>query len=306
VLTGNVVAQAISIAGVRLQIAASEEIIAEDETNLNLVQAKFDAGKAARTDVLTADSQLANDRALLPPLRQQLSAANYALSILVGKLPAEWMAPDFELEQLTLPNELPVSLPSDFVRQRPDIMAAEAQLHAASAAIGVATANLYPSVTLSGSAGLESMTVATLFNGASSMWTLASGVTAPIFHGGALLSQQRAAIDAYQGAFASYRETILQAFGQVATTLDALAHDADLVAAQRHALDVADESLALARESYAAGKSDVLQMLDSQRLDQQARLGYARALTQRFQDTTQLFVAMGGGWWEGQPATPVA
>ena len=305
-LTGNVVSQVIAIAGARLQIAASEEIVAEDEHNLELVSAKFDAGKAARTDVLTADSQLANDRALLPPLRQQLSAANHALSILVGRLPAEWAPPDFELAQLTLPVDLPVSLPSDLVHQRPDIMAAEAELHGASAAIGVATAQLYPSITLSGSAGLESLTPDTLFEGASSLWNLAAGVTAPIFHGGALLSQRRSAVDAFQGALAAYRQTVLLAFGQVADTLDALAHDADLVAAQRHALDVADESLALARVSYAAGKSDVLQLLDSQRLNQQARLGYARAETQRFQDTTQLFVALGGGWWEPRSMPPAA
>jgi NodT family efflux transporter outer membrane factor (OMF) lipoprotein len=305
-LTGNVVMQAITIAGTRLEIAATEEIIVEDQTNLDLVQAKFDAAKAARTDVLVADSQLANDRALLPPLRQQLSAADHALSILIGKLPAEWAPPAFELAQLTLPGDLPVQIPSEFVRQRPDIMAAEAQLHAASAAIGVATAELYPSVVLSGSIGLQSLTAESLFDAASTAWNIAAGVTAPVFHGGALLSQRRSAIDAFQGTFATYRETVLQAFGQVADTLDALAHDADLVAAQRHALDVADESLALARLSYEAGKSDVLQMLDSQRLDQQARLGYARAQTQRFQDTAQLFVAMGGGWWENAPIPPAA
>jgi NodT family efflux transporter outer membrane factor (OMF) lipoprotein len=304
-LTGNVVMQSITIAGTRLEIAATEEIIAEDQTNLDLVQAKFDAGKAARTDVLVADSQLANDRALLPPLRQQLSAANHALSILIGKLPAEWTPPAFELAQLSLPGELPVQVPSEFVRQRPDIMAAEAQLHAASAAIGVATAEIYPSVVLSGSVGLQSLTAESLFDAASAAWNLGAGVTAPVFHGGALLSQRRSAIDAFQGTLATYRETVLLAFGQVADTLDALAHDADLVAAQRHALNVADESLALARISYEAGKSDVLQMLDSQRLDQQARLGYARAQTQRFQDTAQLFVAMGGGWWDS-PSIPWA
>ena len=303
-LTGNVVMQAITIAGTRLEIAASEEIVDEDQKNLDLVQAKFEAGKAARTDVLVADSQLANDRALLPPLRQQLSAANHALSILIGQLPADWAPPPFELAQLTLPGDLPVQLPSEFVHQRPDIMAAEAQLHAASAAIGVATAQLYPSITLSGAVGLQSLTAAELFEGASTAWNVAAGLTAPVFHGGALLSQRRSAIDAFQGTFATYRETVLQAFGQVADTLDALAHDADLVAAQRHALDVADESLALARLSYEAGKSDVLQLLDSQRLDQQARLGYARAQTQRFQDTTQLFVAMGGGWWDN-PSIPL-
>jgi len=297
-LTGNVVAQVIAIGGARLEIAASEEIIAEDQRNLDLVHAKFDAGKAAWTDVLTTESQLANDLALLPPLRQQLSAANHALSVLVGKLPAEWSPPAFELAALTLPGELPVRIPSELVHQRPDILAAEAQLHAASAAVGVATAQLYPSINITASAGLESMTGGALFNAASAVSDLGAGLTQPIFHGGALLSQQRSAEDAYRGSLATYRQTVLQAFGQVADTLDALTHDAELVAAQRHALDVADSSLALAQLSYAAGKSSFLQLIDSQRLDQQARLGYARAQTQRFQDTTLLFVVMGGPWWQ--------
>jgi len=297
-LTGNVVTQAITVAGVRLQIKATEELIADDEKNLSLVRTEFDAGKAARTDVLSAESQLANDRALLPPLRQQLSAARHAFSILIGKFPAEWSPPDFELADLTLPGELPVRLPSELVHQRPDILAAETTLHAASAAIGVATAQLYPSITLSASVGQEATTTGALFDSASTVWNLTSGLTAPIFHGGALEAQKQAAIDAYRGSLATYRQTVLQAFGQVADTLEALAYDADLVAAERHALDVADASLALQRISYTAGKSSVLQLLDSERLDQQARLGYARALSQRYQDTTQLFVATGGPWWD--------
>lgn len=305
-LTGNVVQQAIAIAGTRLEIAASEQIIAEDRRNLDLVRAKFDAGKAAWADVLTTDSQLANDQALLPPLRQQLSAADHALSVLVGKLPAEWSPPPFELASLELPGELPVRVPSELVHQRPDILAAEAELHAASAAVGVATAQLYPSITLTASAGFESMTGGGLFDAASSLYNLGAGLTQPLFHGGALLSQRRAAIDAFQASLATYRQTILQAFGQVADTLDALAHDADLVAAQRHALDVADASVSLAQLSYSAGKSSFLQLIDAQRLDQQARLGYARAATQRFQDTTQLFVVMGGPWWQPEPRESTA
>jgi len=303
-LTGNVVSQAISIAGTRLEIAATDEIIASDEKNLELVKAKFDAGKAAQTDVLTAESQLMNDRVLLPPLAQQLSTANDALSILLGRFPAEWSPPDFDLERLTLPGELPVSLPSDLVHQRPDILAAEASLHAASAAIGVATAQMYPSVTLSASVGLETFMSSGMSAATSEMWNLASGITAPIFEGGALVAQKQGAVDAYRGSLSTYQQTVLQAFGQVADTLQALANDADLVAAARHALDVADSSLNLQRLSYQAGKSDVLLLLDSQRLDQQARLGYARALAQRYQDTAQLFVAMGGRWWAAEDLGP--
>ena len=297
-LTGNVVSQAINIAGTRLQITATEEIVSDDERNLDLVQTKFDAGKAARTDVLSAETQLANDRAQLPPLRQQLSAARHALSVLLGKFPAEWSPPDFDLAQLVLPGDLPLSLPSELVHRRPDILAAEADLHAASAAIGVATAQMYPSITLSASAGQAAFMSGALFQGASTIWSVASALSAPVFQGGALVAQRQGAIDAYRGSLATYRQTVLEAFGQVADTLEALAHDADLVAAERRALDVASASRALQRLSYAEGKSDLLQLLDSERLAQQARLGYARAEAQRYQDTTELFVAMGGGWWK--------
>lgn len=296
-LTGNAVTQAINIAATRLQIAAVEAIIAEDEKNLNLVRTKYEAGKAARSDVLAAESQLANDRTQLPPLRQQLTVARHALTILVGKFPAEWSPPDLDLAEFMLPGELPVSLPSELVRQRPDILAAEAQLHASSATIGVATAQMYPSITLSGTIGFDSLSSANLFESANRSWSVLSDLTAPIFHGGALAAQKQGAVEAFRASLATYEQTVLQAFGQVADTLRVLGHDAELVAAQKRALDTSTESLALQRISYEAGKSNLLQLLDAERSQQQARLGYARAQAQRFQDTAQLFVAMGGGWW---------
>jgi NodT family efflux transporter outer membrane factor (OMF) lipoprotein len=238
-----------------------------------------------------------NDRVLLPPLRQQLSTANDALAILLGRFPAEWAAPEFDLEHLALPGELPVSLSSDLVHQRPDILASEASLHAASAAIGVATAQLYPSITLSASLGFETFMTSGMSAATSEMWQLASGLTAPIFQGGALEAQKRGALDNFRGALATYQQTVLQAFGQVSDTLQALAHDADLVAAARHALDIASKSLELQQLSYQAGKSDVLLLIEAQRLAQQARLAYVNAEAQRYQDTAQLFVAMGGKWW---------
>ena len=189
------------------------------------------------------------------------------------------------------------------MHQRPDILASEASLHAASAAIGVATAQMYPTITLSGSVGFETFMTSGMSAATSEMWQLATGLSAPIFEGGALVAQKRGAVDDYRGALATYQQTVLQAFGQVADTLQAIAHDADLIAAARHALDIATESLALQQLSYQAGKSDVLLLLEAQRLAQQARLEYARAQTQRYQDTAQLFVAMGGGrWWTaGEP-----
>lgn len=296
-LTGNAVSQAINIASARMQLSAAEDIIAQDERDLDLVRQKYEAGKVAQSDLLTAESLLANDRALLPPLRQQLSLARHALSVLVGQFPGAWSPPDFELTEFTLPEELPISLPSELVRQRPDILAAEAQLHVASAEVGVTVAQMYPSITLSASAGFESLAADTLFNGSSLIWSLASGLSAPIFHGGALEAQRQAAIDAFQASLATYQQIVLQAFGQVADTLRALQHDSELVDTERSALDTSSASLALQRLIYEAGKSDLLLLLTAERAYQQARLGYARAQGQRYLDTAQLFVALGGGWW---------
>ncbi len=299
-VSGNVVTEAVSAASLRAQIDAAGEIVAGDERNLALVQRKYAAGRTARSDVLIARGQLSNDRALLPPLRQQLAAAEDALAILVGRFPAQRTAPGFALSDFTLPAELPLSVPSALVRQRPDILAAEAQLHAASAAVGVASAQLYPDITLSASLASAALTPGALFGSSGTVWSVLGGVTAPLFHGGALRAQKQQAIDALRAADATYRQTVLQAFGQVADLLRALDHDARLVADEHEALDVARASLALQRAGYAAGKTDVLRLLDAQRSDQQARMGYARALAQRDLDSAQLLVAMGGGWTEAR------
>jgi NodT family efflux transporter outer membrane factor (OMF) lipoprotein len=296
-LTGNVVRQAIEIASIRQQLGAVQDIIRDDERNLGLVQLKFKAGKSALSDVLAAESQLANDRVQLPPLKQQLSVAQHALSVLIGKLPGLWSAPDFDLTEFALPTELPLSIPSELVRQRPDILAADAQLHASSAAIGVAASQLYPNITLSGSIGSQALSTGSLFQASNQFWNLVASLTAPIFHGGELQAQKQAAVYAFQASAATYQQTVLTAFAQVADVLRALAHDAELVGAQKTAFDTSEASLKLQRLSYTAGKSDLLQLLDAERAYQQARLGYARAKAQRYQDTAQLFVAMGGGWW---------
>jgi NodT family efflux transporter outer membrane factor (OMF) lipoprotein len=249
------------------------------------------------SDVVTAESQLAADETQLPGLDQQLSVARHALAVLLGRAPGDWSPPDFDLAALTLPGQLPVSLPSELVHQRPDIQAAEARLHTASAQIGVATAQLYPSITLSGSVGAAGLDGGHLFDPAGLVWSIAAGLTQPIFDGGTRLAERRAALALFKAAAADYRQTVLQAFGQVADILQALTHDADLLAAQQHALDLASEAVRLQRANYANGGTGILALLDSQRQYQQARLGYVRAEAQRYQDTIQLLVAMGGGWW---------
>lgn len=299
-LTGGAVTQALNIASARAQIKAVETIIADDEQNLGLVQTELRAGEATQLDVQTAASQLAADRTLLPPLRQQVSVARHALSILLGKLPAEWVPPDFDLEEFTLPEELPVSLPSELVRQRPDILASEAQLHAASAAIGVATAQLYPNINLTATFTQEALSPHTLFNPASSVWSVGAQLLAPVFHGGALTAQKRAAVDAYDTALANYKQTVLASFGQVADVMQALKHDGEQLEAQRRALESAETSMRLTRTSYQYGNVGVLQVLEAQRLSEQARLGYVRAQAQRYLDTVQFLTAMGGGWWDWQ------
>ncbi|HZT89495.1 MAG TPA: efflux transporter outer membrane subunit [Stellaceae bacterium] len=303
-LTGNVALQAITVASLRAQIKTVEDILAEDEKNLNLVKTAQAAGTGTLVDVTNAQSQLDADRTLLPPLHQQLSVARHALAVLVGQTPGDWSPPDFDLSALTLPKDLPVTLPSQLVRNRPDILAAEAQLHVASANIGVATANLYPNVTLNGSIAQDATQLGRIFTGQYSGWSIAANLAAPVFHGGTLKAQQRAAIDAYQAALAGYRQTVIQSFGQVADALQALAHDQEAVASQSQALATAQEALRLARLSFSNGNTGILQVLDAERLAQQAQLGVVRAQAQRYLDTAQLFVALGSGWWNTPPTLP--
>jgi NodT family efflux transporter outer membrane factor (OMF) lipoprotein len=236
------------------------------------------------------------DRTQLAGQRQQLSVARHALAVLAGQTPAEWVPPDFDLEAFHLPAEIPLTVPSALIRQRPDILAAEAQLHAASAAIGVATAQLYPALTLSASLTQQGRSLDTLFQGAGSLWSLGGGVTAPLFNAGALAAQKQAAVDAFEAQYATYRQTVIVAFGQVADALRALEHDADTLAAAGQSLEVARESLALQRASYGVGKSSVLDLIAVQRSYSQARLSYAAARIQRDQDIVQYFVVLGGGW----------
>jgi NodT family efflux transporter outer membrane factor (OMF) lipoprotein len=299
-LTGNVVTQALTIASTRLQIATTLELIADDRRNLQLTQRELELGAVAQTDVLTAESQLAADEATLPPLRQQLGAARDALAALVGRAPGQWQAPDFDIEQLTLPESVPVSLPATLVRQRPDILAAESQLHAASAAIGVAVAQEFPSLQLTGSLARQALTPGSLFHDNSSLVSGAAGLTAPLFQGGALRAQAKAARAAFAAQQASYRQTVLSALQQVADDLRALDNDGAHVAATRHAMDISRQSLELQRKSYAAGKSTILQLIDAERTYAQARLGLATAQIQQYQSLAGLFVALGGGWWSEQ------
>jgi NodT family efflux transporter outer membrane factor (OMF) lipoprotein len=293
-LTANIAEQALAAASARAQIEVVQDIIANDQRNVDLVQTSLNAGQATRTQLLTAQTQLATDKTLLPGLRQEESTARHALAILVGKPPAEWTPPVLSLSDFNLPGEIAVSLPSELVHRRPDIRAAEAQLHAASAAIGVATANLYPNITLSGTLTQQALTPGGLFQGAAAAWSIAANLTAPLYDSGRLRAEQRAAIDGYQAALADYRQTILRSFGDVADGLQALANDEDQFNSQTVAAQTAASARDLVRRSYAVGNSGILDVLDAERSTAQAQLGVARARAQRLIDTSRLYMVLGG------------
>lgn len=292
-LAGNIMQQALALASANAEMDATQEIIAEGKRSLVLTQERFKAGAGTKVEILTAQSQLDNDRTLLAPLRQQVSVARHALSVLSGNLP-ENTPPDFTLSSFTLPASLPISLPSELAHHRPDILAAEANLHAASAAVGVATAHLYPDINLTATGAQEALTPAGIFESNASAWSIAAGLTAPIFSGGKLTAEKHAAEEAYQAALADYRAVLLRAFGEVADTLTALSHDAQEVKQRSRAVKTAESSLDLARRSYKAGNTGILQILEAERQLSQARIGFAHAKAQRYQDTAKFFVVLGG------------
>lgn len=293
-LAGGVATQAMAAAAAREQLGVLEAVIADDQRNVDLVRKAVDIGSGTRTQLLTAQSQLAADRTLLPALRQQEAVARHALAILVGKAPADWTPPDFALAEFTLPAEIPASLPSALARRRPDIRAAEARLHVASAEIGVATANLYPDIDLVGTLTQQALTPGALFESGATAWSIAANITQPLFDGGRRSAEKRAAVARYHEALANYRQAILTSFQDVADRLQALANDADQLQAQDEATRTAASALDLARRSYQAGNSGIIDVLDAQRLYAQAESGLARARAQRLIDTVALYLALGG------------
>jgi NodT family efflux transporter outer membrane factor (OMF) lipoprotein len=293
-LFANIAFQALQNAGARAQIANLEDIVKGDERNVALVQSALDTGSATRTQLLSVESQLSSDRTLLPDFRQQEAVSRHALAVLAGQAPASWTMPELALDRFTLPQEIPASLPSELIHQRPDILAAEATLHMTSAAIGIATANLYPQLTLSATLTRQALTPDSLFSSSPNIWNIAAGLTQPIFNGGALSAQRRAAVAAYQAALADYQKVVLASFGEVADNLEALANDAEKVAAEKEAEQTSAAALDLARRSFAVGNSGILDVIDAERRYAQAKLGSSRAAEQRLLHTVQLYVSLGG------------
>ena len=296
-LTGSVVNEVLTIASTRLQITTTEELIASDCKNLALTQRAFDVGIVPRGDVLTADTQLAADLTQLPSLHKQLDQAYDALAVLAGRAPSEWQVQPFDIEQFTLPRDIPLSLPARLVRQRPDVLAAEMQLHAASAAIGVAVAQELPDISLSASISREALRAADLFHQFDTLWSAGGSLSQPLFKGGALRAQVRAARDAFKAEAATYQAVVLEALGQVADDLWALQYDAQILTVDRHSMDVAFQALKLQQQSYSVGTTTALNLIAAERTYAQARLSYANARVQQFTDSASLLTALGGGWW---------
>jgi NodT family efflux transporter outer membrane factor (OMF) lipoprotein len=296
-LTGNIVNTVIARAAYHAEIEAMRQLIDLQKEQVRLAAVQAGAGTVPYSNVLTLRSQLASNEATIPQLQQKSAQSAHLLAALTGHVPVQWKAPEVKLTDLTLPRELPVSLPSDLVRQRPDILAAEATAHAASANIGVATAAMLPSVTLSGGAGAATNMASALFPSNGKSWNVGAAVTTPVFEGGTLWFKRKAAMDNYQQAMALYRQTVLTAFEQVADSLRALDHDARTLLAQHEALADAQEALRLVQANYQAGLATYLDVLASDAQYHQAKLTDIQAIAVRYQDTVALFAALGGGWW---------
>ena len=299
-LAGQVVNQVLQIAAIRARTATTQTILQDDQRNVDLTQKRRQGGEGTLVEVLNAQGQFTADRTLLPPLDQQLAEARHRLAILVGVAPADLGPTDFDLATLTLPASVPVALPSELVHRRPDILQAESDLHAATAAIGVATARLYPDITIGATLEQGAPSAGNLFKNAFRGYDIFAGLAAPVFHGGTLKAQRAAAIDRAHAADATYQQTVLNAFGQVADLLSAMQTDARAVAAQREALAVAQHSLQLSRRSFQVGNSGILQILDSERLYQRASSDLVSAHAQQIVNVSRLYVATAAGWTQAQ------
>jgi NodT family efflux transporter outer membrane factor (OMF) lipoprotein len=299
-LSANIANAIIAQAAYRAEIEATERLIDLQQTQVQLAKVQARAGTAPYSTVLTLQGQLASYQATIPQLQQLLSQTDDLLASLVGHTPAEWKAPRIDFAELTLPSNLPVSLPSDLTGQRPDILAAEATLHAASANIGVATANMLPDITLSADYGVNNSSLTHLFARGSTVWGLGADVATPIFEGGTLWFKRKAAIDNYQHAAALYRQTVLGAFAQVADTLRAVQHDAEILKAQDESLGAAQQALHLIQANFQTGLANYSDVLIADVQYHQAKIANLQAIALRYQDTVALFVALGGGWWNAK------
>ena len=296
-LTSNVVVAAITMASLQMQIDATNEIIDANTKLVDILHYQFQKGVVSGLEVAAQESQLAQAKAALPILAKQLDQERDLLAVLCGKYPSE--APDekFDLSSMKLPDDLPLSLPSELVAQRPDVLQAQEAMHSASAQIGVAEANRLPNLTLTANAGRTALELNQLFKSGTGFWSVGADLAAPIFQGGTLMHRERAAEAAYVQASEQYRSTVLTAFQNVADTLAALEHDAEGLKAASAAADAAKTTLDLSQLQWRAGTASYLSLLSAEQANQQARINLVLAQANRYADTAALFQALGGGWW---------
>jgi NodT family efflux transporter outer membrane factor (OMF) lipoprotein len=299
-LAGNVVTAAIREASLREQLATTAEIVALQARTLAIAERLEQLGTAAQADVVAARRDHAQTRAALPELQRQLDQLRHRLSVYIGRPPGSAGLPEVRLAELQLPAELPLSLPSELARQRPDIRAAEALLARAGARVGVATANLYPQITLSATGGSLTTTPGDLFAGGTGFYILGASLAQPIFRGGELRAQRRSAVAAYEQAGAAYQEVVLQGFQNVADALRALEADAVKLKERAEAAAQARRYAEIASERYKAGGISHLALLDATRQYHRALLEQTQAMADRHTDSAALLQALGGGWWKEQ------
>lgn len=293
-LTGSIASTALKIAILQEQLDVAEKILEKDRAHVRLVEKALDLGSATKPQVLAAQTQLSTDEALIPGLKQLLSQAVNELTTLVSETPTEWAPPRLTLSDFTLPQVLPMTLPSELVRTRPDILAAEATLHAASADVGIATANLYPSIMITGTLMQESLTPGALFAPGATAWSYLGGLSTPLFYGGTLRAQRRAAEHAYESSFENYKQIVVQALTQVNDVLHALKEDESTAAARDHVVTTTKASMRLAHLSFDAGSVGMVSVLEADKRHLQALIDDIKARGQRYQDAVQLYLVLGG------------
>jgi NodT family efflux transporter outer membrane factor (OMF) lipoprotein len=296
-LSANVAVTAIQIASLREQIQATQELAGINAHMLSIMRYQLAKGYVGRLDVAAQETQLAQVDASLPALRTQLAQQQHQLATLTGRFPSQAPAGDLALASLQLPQDLPLSLPSALVAQRPDVLQAQANLHAASAQVGVAIANRLPNITLSADAGSTALAIGRVFQSGTGFWGLGAAVAAPIFEGGSLRHQERAAKAAYTQAAEQYRSAVLGAFRNVADTLVALQQDAEAMKSSAAAVDAAKVTLDLSQRQWKDGYAGYLAVLGAEQAALQARISLVQARASRYADTVALFQALGGGWW---------
>jgi NodT family efflux transporter outer membrane factor (OMF) lipoprotein len=296
-LSSNVVATAIEEASLRGQIQATNDLIKINTDMLEILRNQFAKGYVSRLDVAAQEAQLAQVVATLPPLLKQLAQERDSLAALSGGFPNQELPEKFQLADLQLPKELPLSLPAQLVEQRPDVRQAEENLHSASALIGVAVANRLPNITITADAGAMATIFSKLLTDSTGFWDVGAGITQPIFEGGTLVHRERAARAAYTEAAEQYRSTVLTAFQNVGDSLNAIQQDADALKTASAAKDAAEVTLQLTQKQYQTGYVNYLGLLNAEQSYQQALLNLVQAQTNRYADTAALFQALGGGWW---------